>query len=83
MTEVYLRRRDPARNVARFYRMHVVPTLFGEWSLVREWGRIGSGGQVKASTFGRLDHAEGALARLAGVKLRKGYKLNRGTCAET
>ena len=33
---------DPARNMARFYTMALQPTLFGEWALLREWGRIGS-----------------------------------------
>ena len=30
----------------RFYVMNVSRTLFGDWCLIREWGRIGSkGGQ--------------------------------------
>jgi len=29
----------------------VLPTLFGDWSLVREWGRIGSPGTVKKDWF--------------------------------
>lgn len=74
MTEVYLRRRDPTLNVARFYRMQVVPTLFGEWSLVREWGRIGNGGQVKAAPFGSLTEAYAALERLMRQKLNRGYE---------
>lgn len=36
-----LRRIDRARNMARFYALGVEPTLFGEFALVREWGRIG------------------------------------------
>ena len=39
---MHLRRIDPDRNMARFYTMSVQPTLFGEWALLREWGRIGS-----------------------------------------
>ncbi len=30
---VNLTRRDPARNLARFYRMMIVPNLFGHWVL--------------------------------------------------
>ncbi|MBB1251750.1 WGR domain-containing protein [Rhizobium sp. G21] len=44
---VYLTHVDPGRNMARFYTMSVQPTLFGECSVVREWGRIGTGGQVR------------------------------------
>lgn len=35
---VYLTREDAGRNMARYYLMDVQTTLFGEWSLVREWG---------------------------------------------
>ncbi|WP_439399732.1 WGR domain-containing protein [Bradyrhizobium sp. PMVTL-01] len=27
--------------MARSYKLDIQPTLFGEWSFVREWGRIG------------------------------------------
>ena len=33
----------------RYYRMDVQPDLFGEWCLMREWGRIGSAGQTRHS----------------------------------
>src|SRR2546430_13587584 len=33
-----LERRDPARNMARFYVLTIEPTLFGDTALVREWG---------------------------------------------
>lgn len=41
MTELHLERRDPAKNQFRFYRLVLAPTLFGDWSVMREWGRIG------------------------------------------
>jgi predicted DNA-binding WGR domain protein len=31
-----LTRIDPPNNVHRFYRMEIMPGLFGDWSLVRE-----------------------------------------------
>src|SRR6266700_1825710 len=37
---------DDDRNMARFYKLDAQPTLFGEWSLVREWGRTGQAGSV-------------------------------------
>ncbi|MGH6712318.1 MAG: WGR domain-containing protein [Bradyrhizobium sp.] len=30
--------------MARFYKLDVQPDMFGQWSLVREWGPIGHGG---------------------------------------
>lgn len=34
-------------NVHRSYRMEIVPGLFGDWPLVREWGPIGQPGQIR------------------------------------
>jgi predicted DNA-binding WGR domain protein len=38
---ISLERHNPARRMHRYYRLTVERNLFGEWSLVREWGRIG------------------------------------------
>lgn len=46
-----LTRIDPPNNVHRFYRMEIMPGLFGEWSLIREWGRIGQPGQVRVDWY--------------------------------
>jgi len=37
----YFEKLDPEKNLARFYSLTILPNLFGEWSLQREWGRIG------------------------------------------
>lgn len=51
MSVVYLTLHDPVRNLARFYRMLIAPTLFGEWALIREWGEIGKSGKVRADPY--------------------------------
>jgi len=71
---VTLQRRDAAKNVSRFYRLDVQPDLFGQWSLIREWGRIGSAGTLLVRTFPTQTEAE-AAARLRRLKERKGYRL--------
>ncbi|WP_236843357.1 WGR domain-containing protein [Bradyrhizobium icense] len=38
MTAIMLTRNIAQQNVRRFYKLDVQPTLFGEWTLVREWG---------------------------------------------
>jgi predicted DNA-binding WGR domain protein len=35
----YLTRTDPTRNMNRFYLVQVMPRLFGDWTVLREWGR--------------------------------------------
>ena len=69
----YLHRIDAARNMARFYSLSIQPTLFGGASLVRNWGRIGTNGQVKIETFDEPQKVNDAFIRLERVKRRRGY----------
>ena len=58
-----IRRRDPARRMARFYSLAVQADLLAGWSLVREWGRIGSPGRVRVDPHAELaDRRDGGLA---------------------
>lgn len=72
-TPLRLRRIDPARNMARFYFLSLQPTLFGEMSLIRQWGRIGAEGQKKVETFASEQDAVRAWMRLERMKRRRGY----------
>lgn len=70
---IRLTRRDPDRNMARFYVLALESTLFGEVSLIRTWGRIGTRGQVLLETFSGMAEAGTAREKLERVKRRKGY----------
>jgi len=70
--DLRLEKRDPATSQIRFYRLITIPNLFGGWSLVREWGRIG--GQVKIEPYATEDEAAVAGAKLAASKRRRGYE---------
>lgn len=72
-TPLYLERIDPNRNMARFYAMSIQPTLFGELSLIRNWGRIGATGRNKIETFPDMEGLVRAKMRLARQKRRRGY----------
>jgi len=48
---IHLYRNDPARNMARFYRMSSTPSLFGDICLVREWRRIGRPGRIRIDPY--------------------------------
>jgi len=63
MSAITLRRIDAAHNMARYYRMDVQPDLFGGWSFIREWGRIGRPGQVRSTPYPSPDAALAALDR--------------------
>jgi predicted DNA-binding WGR domain protein len=59
----------------RFYRLDVQPDLFGQWCFMREWGRIGRGGQMRETPYPTRGEAEGALERQRRVEERRGYSL--------
>lgn len=71
ITGAYLERHDPARGMARLYTVGLAPTLFGEWALVREWGRIGSPGTVRADWFGTEEDARAVGKALTSHKSRR------------
>lgn len=69
-----LTRSDPETNTHRFYRMEIVPGLFDEWGLVREWGRIGRAGQVRTDWFASEAEAKDARFALNMQKAKRGYE---------
>lgn len=71
---VRLQKIDPEKRQKRFYRLSVMRDLFGNWYLLREWGRIGSrGGQQMFEYFECETDAEMARDRLHTQKTRRGY----------
>jgi predicted DNA-binding WGR domain protein len=53
--------------------MLLAPTLFGEWVLLREWGRIGSSGTVRADPYPNAGAAFLAMQELVRLKQKRGY----------
>lgn len=68
-----LHRVDPDLNMARFYRVEMLPDLFGEIVVERRWGRIGGRGQSRATSYATTSLAEAAAFSLVRVKERRGY----------
>lgn len=71
--ELYFERRNTALNEARYYRLSVERTLFGDWAVIREWGRIGRRGGQREHWCRSHAEAERLLADLAGERARRGY----------
>ena len=71
---LHLERHDPAHNVHRFYSLTVQPDLFGDWSLVREWGRVGSPGRLRIEGGHTNRIARRLYADTVCRKVEKGYR---------
>ena len=48
--------------------------LFGDWSLVREWGRIGQSGQVRVDWYETEAAAKDARFDILMQKAKRGYE---------
>ena len=64
MSAVVLYRIDIAKHMYRYSPMDIQPDLFGEWCLMREWGRIGRAGQLRSVPYRTPHEAEAALIGL-------------------
>lgn len=73
-TPVILKRINPSKNMARFYRVQLQPTLFGGVTLIREWGRIGQAGTCRYDQYETAAEARAALHAMRRSKLRRGYQ---------
>lgn len=71
---LYIQRVDPARNMARYYRLAIEPTLSGSVCVVRNWGRIGTRGQERIQFFENEKQALSHFLDILRQKRRKGYR---------
>ncbi|CAH0343296.1 WGR domain-containing protein [Rhizobium sp. CECT 9324] len=74
---IYVERIAPEKNMARFYALAVQPTLFGEVSLVRTWGRIGTRGQQMVHFFDNESQAINLFLDMLRRKRKRGYRPKR------
>jgi predicted DNA-binding WGR domain protein len=80
--QTLLYRIDPACNMARFYAIAIEPALFGEVSLVRRWGRIGTMGRCTIEFFDTAAEAVEAFSNLLQRKLHRGYSASGSAGSE-
>ncbi|PJO50050.1 WGR domain-containing protein [Ochrobactrum sp. MYb29] len=71
---IHFRKIDPRNNMRRFYTLSVQRNLFGEWCLMRSWGRIGTLGQSVQQTLLDEASANTLLRRLVAVRRKRGYE---------
>lgn len=72
-SSLLMTRRDPSRNMARFYALSIGESLFGDICLIRDWGRIGTRGRRIIELHRSIAAAEQRLQTVASAKMRRGY----------
>jgi predicted DNA-binding WGR domain protein len=50
-----------------------MPNLFGHWTVMREWGRRGSPGTMRLSSYRRREEAHADEQRTIKRRLQRGY----------
>lgn len=70
----HLEQRRPDLNRQRFYVVAVEQDLFGNWRVLRRWGRIGTHGRGFGAVFATQDAAEEVALHLIRKKTRRGYE---------
>ena len=73
--QAYLECRDSLRNKQRFYAIHITQTIFGEWAVIKEWGRIGSPGTVREEWFDEESQAISKANSIVKRRVQRGYCL--------
>ena len=63
----HLHRIDPEHKMARFYCIDVAATLFGDVSVLRTWGRIGTHGRTRLETCATVEAAESAVKKVFAI----------------
>jgi predicted DNA-binding WGR domain protein len=58
----------------RYYCLTVERNLFGEWSLIRSWGRTGRPSRMTSELHATQQDARTALSRKEREKRRRGYR---------
>ncbi len=71
--KIHIRKINPACNMRRFYALSIERDLFGNYLLVRRWGRIGTKGRMRVETFRAMENAEQRFETWKAAKLARGY----------
>lgn len=81
--QLYVERKDRAKNMARYYAMSIDANLFGELCLTRRWGRIGTKGQTLIHHFEREQDAVALFLELTRQKRARGYRTRSAATHES
>ncbi len=71
--KIVLTRIRPEKNERRFYAVDISRDMFGQISVSRNWGRIGTSGRQRYDPYPNIPLAQQALNLIANSKRMRGY----------
>jgi predicted DNA-binding WGR domain protein len=71
--KIVLTRIRPEKNERRFYAVDISRDMFGQISVSRNWGRIGTSGRLRYDRYPNIHAAQQALYVIANSKRKRGY----------
>ncbi|WP_229802352.1 WGR domain-containing protein [Paramylibacter ulvae] len=69
-----MHRINQTHDFASFYRVEICANLFEEFSVVREWGRVGRHGRQIIQLFPDLVSASSAADKVRETAMKRGYQ---------
>ncbi|MEM7706073.1 MAG: WGR domain-containing protein [Pseudomonadota bacterium] len=72
---IYMQTRPQPDQALRYYQLLLQEDLLGGWSLVRQWGPLGSRGTLRKEHFQSMDEAQAALIWQRDRQLGRGYQV--------
>jgi predicted DNA-binding WGR domain protein len=72
--KIHLVRTDTKRNMARYYHLSLEPSLFGDYSVLQNWGRLGTHGQVRVALYVDRRSAMEHFLDITKKKKARGYR---------
>ena len=73
MPVCFLTRTPAANGVPTFYRIEIALNLFGEWSVVFNWGQRGTLGRQRIALYNDLRAASHSADQVRERMLHRGY----------
>jgi hypothetical protein len=70
----YLTRADATQNINRVYIVDVMPTLFEEWTVLREWAAAARREPCGTTPTAGARRPRSPSAAASGRRLRRGYR---------
>ncbi|MBF0308960.1 MAG: WGR domain-containing protein [Magnetococcales bacterium] len=73
--KAYLQRLNPAKDIIWYYSLQIQRDLFGHWRVLREWGKAGSPGTLRAEPFSCYEDALLSFQSWRTELVQKGYQV--------